>query len=171
MGRLTLLPLFFIIIFITSCNQHNDPNQQLQAKVDSLQTKLNNAYKPGTGEIMSNIVLPHHLRLWFAGQNKNWPLAAYEAHMISGGFKRIEKFHKGTPEANAAPMIYPSLAAMEKAIRQKDVKAFNTGFVLMTNMCNTCHSATKYEFNVIAVPTIQHPTNQRFDVIQKDGIN
>lgn len=169
MGRLTLLPLFFIIIFITSCTQHN--GQELQAKVDSLQTKLDNVYKPGTGEIMSNIILPHHLRLWLAGQDKNWALAAYETHMISGGFRRIEKFHKGTPEANAAPMIYPSLAAMEKAIQQKDGKAFKNGFALMTNMCNTCHSATKYEFNVITVPTDQHPVNQRFDVVQKGSIN
>jgi hypothetical protein len=33
---------------------------------------------------------------------------------------------------------------------------------LLTNTCNICHQATKYEFNVITVPSAPNFDNQRF---------
>lgn len=157
-----------IIVFLSSlatligCNQENS-NKKLQNKIDSLQAKVNNAYVPGTGEIMSNIVLPHHYKLWLAGENKNWELAKYESHLLSGGFKRIQKFHRGTPEANNTPMIYPQLEAVDKAIKQHDINAFNSSFAVLTATCNTCHQATNYGVNIITVPTAKGSfNNQKF---------
>ena len=34
--------------------------------------------------------------------------------------------------------------------------------VLLTNTCNTCHQATRYEFNVITVPNTPAFGNQQF---------
>ncbi|MDP9076758.1 MAG: hypothetical protein M3O71_04980 [Bacteroidota bacterium] len=162
MKRLSVLILAFSLsLFImVSCNSSS--NEQLSSQIDSLKNQMKAAYIPGTGEIMNSIVQPHHYKLWLAGQKQNWTLAEYERHQLLGGFKRIEKYHKGTPEAAAVPMIYPEMKAVEIAISQKDEKAFNNHFVLLTNMCNTCHQATKYEFNVISVPTVTNFGNQHF---------
>lgn len=164
MSRLTLIISFFLpFFFIVSCKQSTSENDNLQTRIDSLQNKLNRTYKPGIGEIMNTIIQPHHLKLWMAGQNKDWALAEYENNMILKGFKRIQKFHKDTPEAAMVPMIYPALAAMEKAIGQKDSNAFEKNFGLITSTCNSCHHATKNNFIVIVVPTIQNKVNQKFD--------
>ena len=164
MRRLLLLLLLLVPAFalIVGCEQPAGERVDLQARVDSLQRKLNSAYVPGTGEIMNGIVQPHHLKLWLAAQNKNWELAEYERHLLLGGFKRIQIFHKDKPEAAAVAMIYPAMDGIEKAIREKDAASFKNNFVLLTNTCNTCHQALKSGFNVIIVPTVKTPVNQSF---------
>ena len=42
-------------------------------------------YVPGLGEIMSATQM-RHLKLWYAGQAGNWPLAAYEVDELEEGF-------------------------------------------------------------------------------------
>src|SRR5882762_577321 len=88
-----LSPLFpSILLFaaiLIGCNRHSEGTQGLQPQIDSLRLRLNNLYKPGMGEIMSNIQL-HHAKLWFAGENKNWPLAEYNESLIESAFKRIQ---------------------------------------------------------------------------------
>ena len=71
----TLLPFAFLFS-IVGCNlQGDDEEGQVKLQIDSLQNQLSHEYIPGTGEIMNNIVQPHHLKLWLAGQNKtgSWP--------------------------------------------------------------------------------------------------
>jgi hypothetical protein len=162
MKRLSILLLAFSVAMsiLFSCN--SSANEQLSNQVDSLKNQLKEAYVPGTGEIMNGIIQPHHYKLWLAGQQQNWTLAEYERHQLLGGFKRIEKYHKGSTEASAVPMIYPEIKAIEIAISDKDAAAFKKHFVLLTNTCNTCHQATKYEFNVITVPAAPAFANQRF---------
>jgi hypothetical protein len=63
-----------------------------------LQKSLDSAYKPGTGAIMNTIVQPHHLKLWFAGQHKNWALAEYERQELMGGFERFKNFIRISPK-------------------------------------------------------------------------
>lgn len=66
--------LFIILTFgLFACNQPTDKTQVLQNRIDSLEQKLANTYKPGFGEFMSGIQA-HHSKLWFAGQNENWNL-------------------------------------------------------------------------------------------------
>lgn len=77
MMRIFLIALFSISLF--ACNQQTDNTQVLQNRIDSLEQKLANTYKPGFGEFMSGIQA-HHSKLWFAGQNENWKLADFEVH-------------------------------------------------------------------------------------------
>jgi len=162
MKRLSILILAFSLSMFTIVSCNSSSNDQLSNQIDSLKSQVKAAYVPGTGEIMNGIIQPHHYKLWLAGQQKNWTLAEYERHQLLGGFKRIEKYHKGTPEATAVPMIYPEITAIEIAISQKDAAAFKNHFVMLTNACNTCHQATKYEFNVITVPGTPAFGNQQF---------
>jgi hypothetical protein len=163
MKRLSILILAFLLSLsaITSCKQSSG-GDELTARLDSLKSQLDTAYKPGTGTIMNTIVQPHHLKLWFAGQHKNWALAEYERQELMGGFEKVQKLHKDKPEAAAVAMIFPAMDAIEKAIREKDDNAFKNNFVILTNTCNTCHQALKYGFNVIKVPATNSFDNQSF---------
>lgn len=164
MKRLSLILISLVVPFslMVGCEQSGGRGADLQARIDSLQNKVNSAYVPGTGEIMNGIVQPHHLKLWLAGQNKNWELAEYESHMLMGGFDRIQKYHKNKPEAAAVVMAFPAMDAIEKAIREKDVQAFKSNFAVLTNNCNTCHQALNCGFNVITVPSGNNFDNQSF---------
>lgn len=164
MKRLSFILLLLALPFslMVGCAHSGSGNSDLQARVDSLQNKLDSVYKPGTGAIMNTIVQPHHLKLWFAGQSKNWALAEYERQELMGGFEKIQLYHKNKPEAAAVAMIFPAMDAVEKAIRDKDAIAFKSNFVALTNTCNTCHKALKYEFNVIRIPDTNSFYNQSF---------
>src|ERR1700746_2670892 len=84
--------LVILIVFISlSCDQPDKQIQRMQSRIDSLQNELKNAYRPGLGEFMLAIQL-HHAKLWFAGQNQNWPLADFEVHEILESLDDIRQF-------------------------------------------------------------------------------
>jgi len=163
---LTISLFCFIVILFENCG-HSAKTSQLRYRMDSLQQKLDSAYVPGTGELMNNIIQPHHYKLFLAGQQQNWALAEYERDQISGGFKRILKYHKHSSVAAVVPMIYPELDALKKAIRDKNSSAFNSHFALLTRTCNNCHQATKQDFVVIKVPLGTAFENQNFKLSAK----
>jgi hypothetical protein len=49
-------------------------------------------YKPGLGEIMT-LTQMRHMKLWFAGQNANWPSASYELDELNEGLSDAGTFH------------------------------------------------------------------------------
>jgi len=152
-------PLFILLIILASCGQGN--NSQLQAKVDSLQQKLNNAYKPGLGEFMLGIQ-EHHAKLWFAGMNKNWDLADFEVHEIGETLDDIKQYCTDRPEVKSIGMIDPAIAHINNAIKNKDEAAFKKDYIELTSDCNSCHKNNKHRFNVIVIPTALPVTNQDF---------
>src|ERR1700722_17015701 len=126
--------ILFSAAFFAGCVSHTDEVRRLQQQVDSLRTGLNNSYKPGMGELMSNIQL-HHSKLWCAGENQNWPLAEYNESLIQSAFKKIQLYHGDKPEAKAALMIFPSMDSISNAIREKNKRSFERSFFLMTVTC------------------------------------
>ena len=149
------------VILLTACQQNSASVQQLQMKIDSLQQKTSNAYTPGFGELMSSIQL-HHSKLWFAGKNQNWALAAYEQSLIHSAFKKIEKYHSDNPDAKALGMITLPMDSIQNAVVQKDLPSFKRSFLFLTTTCNNCHQVTKHGFNKIIVPATNPVTNQDF---------
>jgi hypothetical protein len=158
MKPLTLLCLSLITL---SCNQKSNNNQQLQARIDSLEKKLVNTYKPGLGEFMSGIQV-HHAKLWFAGQNQNWELADFELHEIMEALDDIKTFNTDRPEIKSLTMIYPPLDSLNKSVQQKNSASFKSNFVLLTTTCNNCHRDTDHGFNVIKIPDTPPFSNQEF---------
>ncbi|SRR6266498_118318 len=152
-------------IAFSACNQPYNKMQTMQAKMDSLQKQINETYKPGFGEFMTGIQ-SHHAKLWFAGQNQNWPLADFEMHEIQENLEDIQKFWSDRTEAKAIGMVNPAMDSVNKAIQQKDWQLFKSGFILLTNTCNNCHMATKHGFNVVTVPTSLPVVNQDFKPVQ-----
>jgi hypothetical protein len=153
--------ILLLSAIVAGCNSHTEEAQRLQSQNDSLRLRLNSLYKPGMGELMSNIQL-HHSKLWFAGQNQNWLLAGYNESLIRSAFKKIQLYHGNDPEARAAFMIVPAVDSISKAISDKNKSAFERSFLLMTVTCNNCHEATSHPFNVITIPKSLPVTDQDF---------
>jgi len=153
-----------IIILLASCNT-NPNSKNLQGQIDSLNSKVHNAYQPGFGEFMSNIQL-HHAKLWFAGINNNWRLADYEVHEMQEALVSIQKYNKDRPESQIIDVLYPSIDSINAAIAQKNPQFFKSSYELLTRTCNDCHKSTAHDFNVITIPTTPPISNQDFKVVQ-----
>src|ERR1700743_1773713 len=87
----------------------------LQARIDSLQQQLDNAYRPGLGEFMSGIQV-HHAKLWFAGSAGNWKLADFEVGEITEALDDITLYCKDRPEVTSLPMIMPPVDRVSAAV-------------------------------------------------------
>lgn len=154
----------FIIILtfgLFACNQQIDKTQALQNRIDSLEHKLADTYKPGFGEFMSSIQI-HHSKLWFAGQNENWKLADFEVHEIMEAIEDIQKFQTERKESQMIGMINPALDSINYAIQQKNSALFKSSYTLLTNTCNNCHREADFEYNVVKIPDSQYFSNQDF---------
>lgn len=71
----------------------------LAGNTESQSAALQEAFKPGLGDIMGAIQM-RHAKLWFAGKSRNRQLAAYEISEIKEGFESAAKFQpdfKGVP--------------------------------------------------------------------------
>lgn len=150
-----------LLTALFACNQSTTNEQALQTRVDSLTKQLDNTYKPGLGEFMSQIQV-HHAKLWFAGQNKNWGLADFEINEILEALSGINKYCTDRPEVKSLVMINPAIDSIANSIKQKDVVQFKSSYSLLTNTCNNCHHATSHAFNVITIPLAPPFSNQDF---------
>jgi hypothetical protein len=154
------VPFVIVACFtMIACNQSG--NQQLQAKIDSLQAKLNDTYKPGLGEFMMGIQ-EHHAKLWYAGVNKNWQLADFEVHEIGETLDDVKKYCTDRPEIKSLGIIDPAVNAIKAAISKQDMDKFKAGFIELTNGCNSCHKDNQHGFNILTIPTAPPVTNQDF---------
>lgn len=122
-------------------------------------------YVPGFGEFMSATQV-RHAKLWFAGEAKNWDLAAYEIDEIKEGLEDAAKLHPIHKDVPVADMIKSNLDAplseLEKAIKAKDEGRFARAFDGLTSACNACHTAASYGFIKIQRPTVAPVSNQVF---------
>jgi hypothetical protein len=154
--------IIFVFLFAQlMCGCNNSENKKLEAKIDSLEQKLSETYKPGFGEFMS-IIQMHHAKLWFAGINENWDLADFEIHEIEESVDAIKKYEPERGESKSIPMIEPALDSVSTAIQNKDLSQFKNSFVLLTNTCNNCHKSVNFSFNEVKIPDSPPFSNQVF---------
>ena len=130
------------------------------------------AFVPGLGEFMA-LQQMRHTKLWFAGQAKNWPLAAYEIEELAEGFGDVIKWHpthKDAPIAvkDAIPiMMNAPLDDLRQAVTKQDATAFAAAYDTLTTNCNNCHEATNVGFTRIQRPAANPYANQAFDPVKK----
>ena len=83
--------------------------------------------------------------IYFAAKGGNWGLAAYMSKYMNGAmnpakltkpdeYKVWEGFYKGT------------FAPVDKAIQDKDLKAFEKAYTAVISDCNGCHAGMGYGF-------------------------
>ena len=155
----TICFLSLVLLLNYSCG--NSENNKLVSRIDSLEKKLNNTYKPGFGEFMSNIQI-HHAKLWFAGTNENWELADFEIHEIGETMDAIEKYEPEREESKSVPMMKPTLDSVSAAIQNKNLSQFKNNYILLTNTCNNCHKSVNFSFNEVKIPDSPPFSNQTF---------
>jgi hypothetical protein len=90
--------------------------------------------------------------LYWAGQDQNWPYAAYQIEKIKitieNGLERRPKRAQ-----SAEHFLTYVLPEMEKSIAQKDTVIFNRSFQMLTVNCNSCHAMEKVPFFTVGMPT------------------
>jgi len=122
-------------------------------------------YQPGLGEFMTATQL-RHAKLWFAGKQSNWDLAAYEIDEIKEGLEdaaRLFPTYDGIPVAEMIKTIIdPRIEELEKAVRAKSSTKFTAAFDELTNGCNSCHAGASKPFIRIQRPIASPLTNQNF---------
>jgi len=123
------------------------------------------SYEPGLGEFMTATQL-RHAKLWFAGKQNNWDLAAYEIDEIKEGLEDAARLHPtfdGVPVAEMIKTIIdPRIDELEKAVRAKSSAKFSIAFDELTSGCNSCHAGANKPFIRIQRPTESPLTNQNF---------
>lgn len=88
--------------------------------------------------------------LHWAGQDKNWEFAKYQSEKIRTAIRN--GIERRPARAQSAQMIYPSLDALEEALKSKSKAQFKTAIENLRNTCNACHSAEKVPFIQVQFP-------------------
>jgi hypothetical protein len=153
----------FAIVALAICLPLAAHAQQNQPSAPS--PKPQEPFTPGLGEIMT-LQQMRHLKLWFAGEAGNWPLAGYELDELKEGFEDVVKYFPtkdNVPTGTmATAVIDKEVAELSKAIEAKDKKQFAGAFDRLTASCNACHQASKHAFIVIRRPAANPYANQSF---------
>jgi hypothetical protein len=122
-------------------------------------------YIPGLGEFMSATQV-RHAKLWFAGNARNWELAAFELDEIKEGLGDAARVHPTHEGVAVADMIKANLDApladLAKVIEAKDESGFSRAFDRLTAGCNACHMTAAHAFIRIHRPTAPPVSNQIF---------
>ncbi|MGN6750887.1 MAG: hypothetical protein ACTHJS_20110 [Xanthobacteraceae bacterium] len=100
-----------------------------------------------------------HIKLWFAGDTRNWPLADYELDQLKDGFEDIARLLGGD---FAQQHVGGPITGLEKAIGGKDHTAFVSAFDRLSAGCNACHATLGHAFVVIQRPALLPYSDQKF---------
>ena len=158
LARMTVLALWVLLVPLAAGAQAPKPAPLEGAHVAK-------SYVPGLEQFMS-IIQNEHAKLWYAGEARNWPLAAYQLSEIKEVMSDVQDLvptFKDLPLADMLDaVITGEIAQLEKAIDGKDAAAFDAGFDKLSAACNACHRATGNGFIVIRRPSGPAFPNQDF---------
>ncbi len=114
--------------------------------------------------ISMNHIQRHANKLYFAGQNENWPLAGFYVHEIEETMEEIADGHVEDDGINISQLMealgIPALEGLEKSIAAKNKAEFNTAYNLLVTTCNNCHQSTNHPYIVIQNPKTPALDNQ-----------
>lgn len=124
-------------------------------------------YAPRLADIMSAVQF-RHLKLWTAGRQQNWELAAYELGLLKAGLTEAISLYNDIPVENVT-MIDPPITSLDKAVAAKNGADFNKAFNELTGGCNACHQSIGRGFIVMTVPAASPFSNQSFSAVPGKG--
>ena len=113
---------------------------------------------PHLSEIMVQQQM-RHIKLWFAGDAGNWPLADYEIDQLKDDFDGVAKLLGGDI---VQQHVGGAVSRLEKAIESKDHEAFVSAFDGLSAGCNACHHTLDHAFIVIQRPVLLPYSDQNF---------
>lgn len=105
-------------------------------------------------------------KLYLAGTNGNWPLAAFYNHEleeVSEELINANVIHDDFNLSNLSEsLLLPTIDYLEQAIEAKDQVLFMENYTAMISSCNLCHKTTGHSFIQITVPNDSTIWNQQF---------
>lgn len=115
-----------------------------------------NAFQPGLDDLMTMLIQPRHIKLYYAGTRSNWESAASESRDLRQAFARIAQFipnYLGN-DVNAAltAIMTPKLQAIDDAIAAAKPEQFSRAYDQLTAACNACHAYLEHPYHVIRKP-------------------
>ena len=115
---------------------------------------------------MTALVQPRHIKLGLAGNERNWPYAAYELDQLRETLADVAEILPKYRDLSLPDMIESTvkapLAALSAAIQAKDGNEFNVAYGQLTTACNTCHRGYDRAEIVIQSPTAPEFSDQDF---------
>ena len=122
-------------------------------------------YVPGLEQFME-VIQNEHAKLWYAGQARNWKLAAYQLGEIKEVMSDVQDLvptFKNLPLAQMLDSVITGpIAQLEKSLDAKDFGKFSAGYRDLTQACNSCHQAAGVGFIRIRQPIGSAFPNQNF---------
>src|SRR5438270_13009051 len=93
-------------------------------------------FKPAMDDLMTMLIQPRHLKLYYAGQQKNWTLAAFELNELGSALRRIgqtiPKYRNFSVDATVTSIFAPKIQAVNAAISSRNVAQFNSAYADLT---------------------------------------
>jgi hypothetical protein len=117
-------------------------------------------YEPRLADIMS-ATQSRHIKLWLAGEAKNWDLAAYELRQLKAGLVEAASLYPGIPVSSLTTMSDP-IQAIARSIEEKSAGKFRSSFAGLTSGCTACHQSVGLGFLVMQAPSASPFGNQVF---------
>ena len=113
-------------------------------------------YRPSLSDLMSTTVQPRHVKLAFAGREKNWVFAAYELKQLEDSFDRLSiqwpQWRQTRLVELVETIVRDPLFELDNAIKNKDEARFAEAYGHLTEACNACHQAARQTPVVIQEP-------------------
>ena len=123
-------------------------------------------FKPAMDDLMTMLVQPRHLKLYYAGQAKNWMLAGFELNELRQALARIGRTiptYRNIGVDTAVSSIFANSAkAVDAAIKAREQPQFTKAYGEMTGACNACHAGMEHPFLKIKVPEANNYPDQEF---------
>jgi hypothetical protein len=123
-------------------------------------------FKPAMDDLMTMLVQPRHIKLHFAGQAKNWTLAAFQLNELRASLARIGRtiptYRNIGVDTAVATIFADKIKAVDAAIKASDLAQFTAAYGEMTAACNACHAAMEHPFLVMKVPDALNYPDQEF---------
>ncbi len=123
-------------------------------------------FKPAMDDLMTMLVQPRHIKLYYAGQTKNWTLAGFQLNELRQALARIGRtipdYRNINVDTAVASIFAQSIKSVDEAIKARDTAQFATAYSEMTAACNACHVGMEHPFLVIKVPEGSNYPDQEF---------
>lgn len=123
-------------------------------------------FKPAMDDLMTMLIQPRHIKLYYAGQAQNWTLAAFELNELGAALRRIgqtiPKYRTFSVDATVGSIFAPKIQSVNAAINAKNPAQFATAYRELTDACNLCHQGMEHDFLVIKVPDAPFFPDQDF---------
>jgi hypothetical protein len=123
-------------------------------------------FKPAMDDLMTMLAQPRHIKLYYAGQAKNWGLAGFELNELRGALARVARtiptYRRIDVDTAVASIFADTIKSVDAAIKAADPAKFATAYGEMTAACNSCHVSMEHPFLVIKVPDAANYPDQEF---------